>query len=102
MFLNKKPSQYLQEIKELIESERINQDFKQAELAKKAGISYGTYTKFVLTNSISLDRLVSLLIALKMTNKLDALIVKNDFTSIEQLKKIDKIKSTTKKELDNE
>lgn len=32
-----------------------------------------------------------------MTNKLDALIVKNDFTSIEQLKKIDKIKSTTKK-----
>lgn len=102
MFLNKKPSQYLQEIKELIESERINQDFKQAELAKKAGISYSTYTKFVLTNSISLDRLVSLLIALKMTNKLDALIVKNDFTSIEQLKKIDKIKSTTKKELDNE
>lgn len=97
MFLNKKPSQYLQEIKELIESERINQDFKQAELAKKAGISYGTYTKFVLTNSISLDRLVSLLIALKMTNKLDTLIVKNDFTSIEQLKKIDKIKSTTKK-----
>jgi transcriptional regulator with XRE-family HTH domain len=102
MFLNKKPSQYLQEIKELMKSERINQDFKQAELAKKAGISYSTYTKFVLTNSISLDRLVSLLIALKMTNKLDALIVKNDFTSIEQLKKIDKIKSTTKKELDNE
>ena len=97
MFLNKKPSQYLQEIKELMKSERINQDFKQAELAKKAGISYSTYTKFVLTNSISLDRLVSLLIALKMTNKLDALIVKNDFTSIEQLKKIDKIKSTTKK-----
>ena len=102
MFLNKKPSQYLQEIKELMKSERINQDFKQAELAKTAGISYSTYTKFVLTNSISLDRLVSLLIALKMTNKLDALIVKNDFTSIEQLKKIDKIKSTTKKELDNE
>lgn len=97
MFLNKKPSQYLQEIKELIESERINQDLKQTELAKKAGITYGTYSKFVLTNSISLDRLVSLLIALKMTNKLDALIVKNDFTSIEQLKKIDKIKSTTKK-----
>ena len=85
-----------------MKSERINQDFKQAELAKKAGIRYSTYTKFVLTNSISLDRLVSLLIALKMTNKLDALIVKNDFTSIEQLKKIDKIKSTTKKELDNE
>lgn len=97
MFLNKKPSQYLQEIKELIESERINQDLKQTELAKKAGISYGTYSKFVLTNSISLDRLVSLLIALKMTAKLDALVVKNDFTSIEQIKKIEKIKSTTKK-----
>ena len=97
MFLNKKPSQYLQEIKELIESERINQDLKQTELAKKAGITYGTYSKFVLTNSISLDRLVSLLIALKMTNKLDALIVKNEFTSIEQIKKIEKIKSTTKK-----
>ena len=97
MFLNKKPSQYLQEIKELIESERINQDLKQTELAKKAGNSNGTYSKFVLTNSISLDRLVSLLIALKMTAKLDALVVKNDFTSIEQIKKIEKIKSTTKK-----
>ena len=97
MFLNKKPSQYLQEIKELIESERINQDLKQTELAKKAGITYGTYSKFVLTNSISLDRLVSLLIALKMTAKLDALVVKNEFTSIEQIKKIEKIKSTTKK-----
>lgn len=97
MFLNKKPSQYLQEIKELIESERINQDLKQTELAKKAGISYGTYSKFVLTNSISLDRLISLLIVLKMTAKLDALVVKNDFTSIEQIKKIEKIKSTTKK-----
>lgn len=97
MFLKKKPQQYLQEIKELIESERLNQDLKQSELAKKAGISYGTYTKFVSTNNISLDRLILILISLKMTDKLDALIAKNDYTSIEQLRKIDKIKSDTKK-----
>ncbi len=97
MFLSKKPFQYLQDIKELIENERIGQDLKQSELAKKAGVNYRTYTNFIATNNISLDRLVALLIALKMTDKLDALIIKNDFTSIEQLKKIDKIKSQTKK-----
>lgn len=89
MFFKKKPQQYLQHIKELIESERVTQDLKQSELAIKAGISYGTYTKFVSTNNISLDRLVLLLIALKMTDKLDVLVKKNEFTSIEQLRTLD-------------
>lgn len=97
MFFKKKPQQYLQDIKELIECERINQDLKQSELAIKAGISYGTYTKFVSTNNISLDRLVLLLIALKMTDKLDMLVKKNEFTSIEQLRHLDEDNLKSKK-----
>lgn len=96
MFLKKKPSQYLQEIKELIESERVSQDLKQSELAKKAGISYGTYIKFVSSNNISLDRLLALMLALKMNDKLDNLVIKNDSISTKQLKKIEEIKSKRK------
>ena len=96
MFLKKKPSQYLQEIKELIESERVRQDLKQSELAKKAGISYGTYIKFVSSNNISLDRLLALMLALKMNDKLDNLVIKNDSISAKQLKKIEEIKSKRK------
>lgn len=96
MFLKKKPSQYLQEIKELIESERVSQDLKQSELAKKAGISYGTYIKFVSSNNISLDRLLALMLALKMNDKLDNLVIKNDSISAKQLKKIEEIKSKRK------
>ena len=77
MFLKKKPSQYLSDIKELVECERINQDLKQTELAKLSGVSYGTYIKFVQTNNISLDRLIALFITLKLTDKLDDLIKKN-------------------------
>lgn len=97
MFLKKKPNEYLQELKELIEDERVKQDLKQTELAKKSGVNFATYTKFIKTNNISLERLVKLLITLKLTDKLDMLVKKTEFTSIEQLKKIDEDNSKTKK-----
>jgi transcriptional regulator with XRE-family HTH domain len=97
MFLKKKPNEYLQELKDMIENERVNQDLKQTELAKKAGVNFSTYTKFISINNISLDRLVKLLIALNLTDKLDMLIKKTEFTSLEQLRKIDEDKSKTKK-----
>lgn len=97
MFFKKKPNEYLQELKEMIENERVNQELKQTELTKKAGVNFATYTKFISTNNISLDRLVKLLIALNITDKLDMLVKKTEFTSIEQLRKLDDDKLKTKK-----
>lgn len=97
MFFLKTPNEYLQELKEMIENERVNQELKQTELAKKAGVNFSTYTKFITTNNISLDRLIKLLIALKLTDKLDMLVKKTEFTSIEQLRKLDDDKSKIKK-----
>lgn len=97
MFFKKKPNEYLQELKDMIENERVNQELKQPELAKKAGVNFSTYTKFITTNNISLERLVKLLIALKLTDKLDMLVKKTEFTSIEQLRKLDDDKLKTKK-----
>ena len=84
--INKKPSDFLEEIALRHKVIRKQAGFSQSELAKRSGVSLGSLKRFETTGLISLESLLKLTDVLNRLNDFD-LILK----PIENLKEIEKL-----------
>ena len=75
-----------------IEQRRKNQKMTQKILAKKAGVSYGSYREFIDNNAISLTSFISILHVLGLFKELNDLLKDNEVKSIAQMKAEDRSK----------
>jgi transcriptional regulator with XRE-family HTH domain len=75
-----------------IEKRRKNQKITQKNLAKKAGVSYGSYRELIDNNSISLASFISILHVLGLFRELNDLLKDNEVKSIAQMKAEDRRK----------
>jgi len=71
---------------------RKNQKITQKNLAKKAGVSYGSYRELIDNNSISLSSFISILHVLGLFKELNDLVKDNEVKSISQMKAEDRKK----------
>lgn len=77
--------QIAKEISERIAKRRKELHFTQAELAKRAGISFASYKRFEQKHEISFVSLIKIAIALNLEKEFDSLFSKKQFLSIEEL-----------------
>jgi len=75
-----------------IEKRRKNQKMTQKVLAKKAGVSYGSYRELIDNNSVSLTSFISILHVLGLFKELNELVKDNEVKSIAQMKEEDRRK----------
>jgi len=73
-----------------IEKRRKSQKLTQKNLAKKAGVSYGSYRELIDNNSISLTSFISILHVLGLFKELNDLVKDNEVKSIAQMKAEDR------------
>ena len=75
-----------------IEKRRKNQKMTQKILAKRAGVSYGSYRELIDNNSVSLASFISILHVLGLFKELNDLVKDNEVKSIAQMKAEDRRK----------
>ena len=68
-----------------VQKRRKERHFTQAELAKKAGVSFASYKRFEQKHEIAFDSLIKIAIALDMEKDFDHLFATPQFSSIEEL-----------------
>ena len=83
----KTPLIIISELIDLIEEERVSQELRQEDLAKIADVSLPTYRKFLADKNISLQRLIKIMYAINMWDNLSGLIKKQEFKTIEDIRK---------------
>ena len=86
------PSEIITLLVNKIEKRRKNQKMTQKVLAKKAGVSYGSYRELIDNNSVSLTSFISILHVLGLFKELNALVKDNEVKSIAQMKEEDRRK----------
>ena len=86
----KTPLEIIDELTIIIEKERLRQNIKQKELAKKAGVKYGTYRTFLNQKKISFENLILIMISLKMFENINGLLHEKKFNSISEIKELQK------------
>lgn len=75
-------------LSERVEEIRLQQNITQSRLAREAGVSRSTITRFAQSGKgISLDSFIRILKALHMTNHLEALLPKPGLSPLEELKR---------------
>ncbi|MCK9329074.1 MAG: helix-turn-helix domain-containing protein [Candidatus Cloacimonetes bacterium] len=75
----------------LIENERKIQNIQQKELALKADVPLPTYKQFIYNNKISFENLIKILMALKLFDKLNALIKQKEYKSLDEIRRADNL-----------
>lgn len=75
----------IMEVASRVKTRRKERKFTQAQLAKKAGMSLGSYKRFEQTGQISFQSLVSLAIALDCEDVFDVLFAQKQYSSIEEV-----------------
>lgn len=86
------PSEIIALLVKKIEKRRKNQKMTQKVLAKKAGVSYGSYRELIDNNSVSLISFISILHVLGLYKELNELVKDNEVKSIAQMKAEDRRK----------
>ena len=86
------PSEIIALLVKKIEKRRKKQKMTQKVLAKKAGVSYGSYRELIDNNSVSLASFISILHVLGLFNELTVLVKDNEVKSIAQMKAEDRRK----------
>ncbi len=69
---------------------RLLNEWTQAELAERAGISLASYKRFETTGQISLERLLLIAMALGRLNELMALFEEPEIMTLSDIKKLEK------------
>lgn len=86
----KTPFEIIEELSLVIEKTRINQNLRQKDLCKNAGVSISTYQNFLYDKKISITSLVKIMYALDMYKNLSGLISYDDIKSLEDIKRAKK------------
>lgn len=86
----KTPYEIIEELSLVIEKTRINQNLRQKDLCKNAGVSISTYQNFLYDKKISFTNLVKIMYALDMYKNLNGLISYDEIKSLEDIKKAKK------------
>ena len=86
------PSEIITLLVNKIEKRRKNQKMTQKILAKKAGVSYGSYRELIDNNAVSLISFISILHVLGLFKELNELVKDNEVKSIAQMKAEDRRK----------
>ena len=84
------PKSIIKDLVKHIEQERKRQKLQQKELAQKASIPLPTYKNFIYNHKISLEALLKILFALKMSDNIAGLVKEREFHSIEEIEKREK------------
>ncbi len=80
------PSEIITLLVNKIEKRRKNQKMTQKVLAKKAGVSYGSYRELIDNKSVSLASFIAILHVLGLFKELNDLVKDNEVKSIAQMK----------------
>ena len=98
------PLDIMEKFVEMIEEERVSKYMTQEDLYKAAGMTSRSYANFIKTKSTKFTNIINLLIALDLNSKLEELIKKDEFNSIDEIRKKNKkvIKRRVRKASKNE
>lgn len=86
----KTPFEIIEELSLVIEKTRINQNLRQKDLCKNAGVSISTYQNFLYDKKISITSLVKIMYSLDMYKNLNGLISYDEIKSLEDIKRAKK------------
>lgn len=86
----KTPFEIIEELSLVIEKTRINQNLRQKDLCKNAGVSISTYQNFLYDKKISITSLVKIMYSLDMYKNLNGLIYYDEIKSLEDIKRAKK------------
>ncbi|WP_198304203.1 helix-turn-helix domain-containing protein [Arcobacter vandammei] len=86
----KTPFEIIEELSLVIEKTRINQNLRQKDLCKNAGVSISTYQNFLYDKKISITSLVKIMYSLDMHKNLSGLISYDEIKSLEDIKRAKK------------
>ncbi|AHF92560.1 transcriptional regulator [Opitutaceae bacterium TAV5] len=79
------PKEFIRDIAKKVQTLRLQIGWSQQELARRAGISFGTYQLFEQTGKISLERLFLVSVALGREDDFKGLFAPLPIRSIEEL-----------------
>ncbi|MDQ1340026.1 MAG: hypothetical protein QG567_1182 [Campylobacterota bacterium] len=85
------PFEVIEQVVELIETERKIQKLQQKELALKADIPFPTYKQFIYQKKISFENLIKLFIALHLFDNLKGLLKSKEYKTLDDIKNQDKL-----------
>lgn len=91
------PKSIIKNLAKNIEKERKRQKLQQKELAEKSSVPLATYKNFIYHNKISLEAVLKILFALKMTENINGLAKEREFRSIEEIENKDTIPQRIRK-----
>ena len=81
----KTPYEIVVEVSKRVKKRRKEHGFTQAQLAKRAGMSLGSYKRFEQKGLIAFDSLVRIGVALGCESDFDELFAKRHYTSIQEV-----------------
>ena len=81
----KMPPEVAQDVAARVRLRRKEKKLTQAQLARKAGMSLGSYKRFEQTGQIAFESLVKIAFALGYEKDLDQLFAKRGYVSIEEV-----------------
>lgn len=74
-------------ISSVIEQERIRQNLRQCDIAKRSGIGLRTYQNFIAGGDITVTKLVKIMYALRMFDNLRGLIMEHEYESLDDIRR---------------
>lgn len=91
------PKSIIKDLAKNIEKERKRQKLQQKELAEKSSVPLATYKNFIYNDKISLEAVLKILFALKMTDNINGLVKEREFKTIEEIENKDMIPQRIRK-----
>lgn len=85
------PYEMIEQVVEIIETERKTQHLQQKELALRSDIPYPTYKQFIYQKKVSFENLIKLFIALRMFDNLKGLVKAKEHKTLDDIKMRDKL-----------
>jgi len=91
------PGSVIRDLARNIEKERKRQRLQQKELSEKASVPLPTYKNFIYHGKISLEALLKILFALRMTENIAGLVKEREYQTIEEIEKRDDLPKRIRK-----
>ena len=93
MFFPESPYQIIKSIAERVKKNRLELNLTQKAMAKRAGMSFGSYCRFENTGEISFKSLIMIAISLGATEEFGQLFTQRQYQSVEQILKLQQTKT---------
>lgn len=84
------PYDIMEKFVDMVEEQRVRKNMTQKDLYLAAGMTARSYANFISSKSTKFENIINLLIALDLTSKLEELIKKEEFTSIDEIREQNK------------